>query len=282
MLEVSPGESGNPYQPPLATIHPEILRRAAVHYSATQSGHADQATAYLDAQFQLLAKLIDTGSRRRVGVIGCGPEATAVRHLASRGFKVRAIDPEQQSVDIAQQRAGAAARIETGTAESLPWQSNSVDIIVCESVLEHVDSPRLALSEMHRCLDTGGVAYIVTTARWQFNARGYNGEFNIPFYNWFPKLVKESYVNVHLHSRPDLANFTPRPAVHWFTFAQLCERGRDAGFARFYSTWDLREADDAADRKPWDKAPLLRWYKKSPWFRALVLTQASVVFMVRR
>ena len=39
----------------------------------------------------------------------------------------------------------------------------------------------------------------------------------------------------HLHYNPSLANFSLRPAVHWWTYADLCRAGREAGFAQFYT-----------------------------------------------
>ena len=100
-----------------------------------------------------------------------------------------------------------------------------------EHVLEHADSPRQSLAEIYRVLIPGGVAYIATSNRYHFSPIGYNGEFNVPFYNWFPDALKEAFVHHHLHFKPSLANYTPRPAVHWFCYSDLCRVGRDAGFA---------------------------------------------------
>ena len=47
-----------------------------------------------------------------------------------------------------------------------------------------------------------------------------------------------------LHYEPQLANYNARPAVHWFSFPDLCRLGREAGFAQFYSPLDL--IDDRA------------------------------------
>jgi hypothetical protein len=106
-----------------------------------------------------------------------------------------------------------------------------------------------------------------------------NGEFNRPLFQWYPASVKESYVHRHLHHDPSLANYTERPAVHWFTFSHLCRIGRDAGFARFYSHLDLK---DETAMTGWKQLAIrsIRW---SPWLRALALTQVgNLVFMVKR
>ena len=98
-----------------------------------------------------------------------------------------------------------------------------------------------------------------------------------------PDIVKESYVYQHLHFKPSLANYTPRPAVHWFSYSDLCKLGRQAGFAQFYSLLDL--VDDASPYIWQSKLRryLLRPMQRCAWFRGMVLTQAGgTIFMLKR
>jgi SAM-dependent methyltransferase len=43
-----------------------------------------------------------------------------------------------------------------GTAESLPVEDGSFDLVICTQVLEHVDDPTQAVREMHRVTAPGG------------------------------------------------------------------------------------------------------------------------------
>ena len=43
-----------------------------------------------------------------------------------------------------------------GDIKRLPFKGNSVDGIICNAVLEHVDNPFQAMSELHRILSKGG------------------------------------------------------------------------------------------------------------------------------
>jgi ubiquinone/menaquinone biosynthesis C-methylase UbiE len=150
-------------------------------------------------------------------------------------------------------------------------------------VLEHVDSPPLALNEVFRVLRPGGVLYIYTTNRWKLSLRGFTGEYSVPFINWFPRVVQESYVFQMLHYDPALANFNARPAVHWFTYPDLCRLGRDAGFAQFYSPLDLVDTSS-----PFVSGSRLRRFvldkvRYRPWLRGLALTQSGgAIFMYKR
>ena len=47
-----------------------------------------------------------------------------------------------------------------GDIHDLPLPDNSVDAIICMSVLEHVEEPHRAVAEMHRVLKPGGFCYI--------------------------------------------------------------------------------------------------------------------------
>ena len=181
------------------------------------------------------------------------------------------------------QALGDAGRIQVGTAESLPLEPESQRVLLLESVLEHVDSPIKALAEAYRVLAPGGVLYVYTTNRLRLSPLGRNGEFNVRFYNWFPAIVKESYVYKHLHYDPSLANYSVRPAVHWFTFAELCKLGREVGFAQFYSLIDLVDSNAASVKRGWFRRWLVQHCRYHPWLRSLGLTQyGSSIFMLKR
>jgi SAM-dependent methyltransferase len=177
-------------------------------------------------------------------------------------------------VESARAWLGDEGLVVEGRAEQLPLASSSQRIVLLESVLEHVDATSRALAEIHRVLEPGGALFVTTTNRHALAFR--NGEFNVPFYQWLPPALKESYVFFHLHHRPSLANYSERPAVHWFSFADLCRLGREAGFSRFYSHVDLTDVEAVPEHAGLTqrlRRTLLRGAQRSPWLRALVLTQ---------
>ena len=51
---------------------------------------------------------------------------------------------------------------DVGSAEDLPYEDESFDLILCTQVREHLPEPAVALSEMHRVLRPGGSALIST------------------------------------------------------------------------------------------------------------------------
>ncbi len=52
----------------------------------------------------------------------------------------------------------------------LPFEDDSVDQIICDQVLEHVQNPSAAVAEMHRVLRSGGYAYVSVPFMYPFHA----------------------------------------------------------------------------------------------------------------
>jgi ubiquinone/menaquinone biosynthesis C-methylase UbiE len=242
-------------------------------------------TPIIEMILSYLDRLIDIEERRNLLVVGCGPRPEAMRVLRRMGFNVVGVEPVPDFVLAARRHLEDEDAVLKGSAEDLPSANASQDVVVLESVLEHVESVGRSLAEAHRVLAPGGVAYITTTNR--LLLRSHDAEFNVRFFPWLPSVVKESYVFRHLHYEPSLANYTERPAVHWFTFAELCELGREAGFYQFYSHLDLKSAlassFSGSDLVRRLKAKALTHVQSSPWLRALALSQrGGTIFMVKR
>lgn len=96
--------------------------------------------------------------------VGCGVGhwgQRLMRHLGE-DTKMYGVDPEAAWLNKAKERAqklGIANRSEfrVGTAEQLPFENNSVDMITCQTLLIHVPNLQKALQEMIRVLKPNGL-----------------------------------------------------------------------------------------------------------------------------
>jgi SAM-dependent methyltransferase len=262
----------------LAQGYPD-LESLGVRYFQDHQGRIPSAPEILGC----IARLIDLSQGiNRIVDVGCGPNPVNVHQLLKMGYDAIGVEPVVPYVATAKEFLGDSNRVYQGSAESLPFADASVRVVLMQSVLEHVDSPPLTLAEAYRVLVPDGVLYVSATNRHRVSLTGDNGEFRKRFYNWFPAVVKESYVFHHLHYDPSLANFSPRPAVHWFTYSELCQLGRSVGFAQFYSKIDLADPNNVyAQRSVWRRL-LLRRIQNSVWLRALALTQIGHIIMWKR
>lgn len=64
------------------------------------------------------------------------------------------------------------------SAYALPFASGSIDLVICESLFEHLEQPERAVREMHRILKPGGTLYVVTPFMLGFHSSPHD------FYRW--------------------------------------------------------------------------------------------------
>jgi 2-polyprenyl-3-methyl-5-hydroxy-6-metoxy-1,4-benzoquinol methylase len=105
------------------------------------------------------------GSLRDVdlGDFGCGYHASFVRSVLPEVASVTLGDIDLASDLIEHPKITAIKGDLPGTLERVP--SSSLDVVLCLSVLEHLDEPDQALSHFHRMLRPGGVC-VVNVPTW--------------------------------------------------------------------------------------------------------------------
>jgi SAM-dependent methyltransferase len=261
----------------LSTGFPDMERRGAEFQAHSQDSGQPSGHLYIHAFMDCMKRLIDVDGK--VLLLGCGPRPYALRWLRENGYDAEGIEPVEISVKTAKE----FGPVHLGSAEMIPFRDESCKAVFMESVLEHVDSPEKSLAECYRVLEPGGALFVYTTNRWKINLRGFNGEYQVPFFNWFPRIVQESYVFQAIHYRPELANYNARPAFHWFTYPDLCRLGRGAGFGQFYSTLDLADVNNKLIARSKFRRFFLNKVRYNPWLRSLALTQAGgAIFMLKR
>jgi SAM-dependent methyltransferase len=119
-----------------------------------------------DSLFDLVAGLGLLPSSRVVDV-GCGRGRQAIELARRFGFEVLGIDPVDRYQEAAIQTAAPATgsvAFQEGTAESIPRDPSSVDLIFCRESLMWADLDA-AISEFWRVLHSGGrgLIYLVLT-----------------------------------------------------------------------------------------------------------------------
>jgi ubiquinone/menaquinone biosynthesis C-methylase UbiE len=95
--------------------------------------------------------------------VGPGPGYLAIE-LASRGYRVSALDVSTWAVATTQRNAAVAGvdvDVRHGSALAMPFADASFDGVVCVDVLKNFSDPIGVLNEMHRVLRPGGEASIV-------------------------------------------------------------------------------------------------------------------------
>jgi len=172
-------------------------------------------------EYQQFAHLLPQRQQLRVLDIGCGTGAWSV-HWAARGCRVTGVDFDPEFVARAKLREHLAGENVfkgiVADATRLPPDIGEFDVVLLNSLLEHVPDWRAVINEAVRALAPGGVLLLATTNR----HHPFQGEVNhFPFYPWLPGPVRDRALAWIMKHRRDLVNYTDFPAVHWFSYPQL-------------------------------------------------------------
>lgn len=153
-----------------SALRPRVLESSPVHEAS--EAHAYDAMVrrhgwLLNAPFvELVARAARGLARGRVLDIGSGPGripiALALRHP---GWQIVGTDPaaDMRAAAAAHaEAAGVASRVRfvDGTAERLPFESGSFDLVISHFALHHVARPERMFDECARVLRGGGKAVI--------------------------------------------------------------------------------------------------------------------------
>lgn len=110
----------------------------------------------------------DVAARLRAGDAlldaGCGRTAPVLSKFRGKARRLIGIDL------VAFADAGEGLELINSNLEQIPLDAESVDIVMCRSVMEHVDDPSAVYAEMYRVLKPGGVFIFLTANLWDYAA----------------------------------------------------------------------------------------------------------------
>jgi len=204
-------------------------------------------------EYQRFEALLPKRKSLSVLDIGCGTGAWSV-HWVARGYKVTGVDFDSEFVARARCRENLTdPGVFTGIvadATRLPADIGQFDVVVLNSLLEHVPDWHAAVRGAARVLAPGGLLLLTTTNR----HHPFQGEVNhFPFYPWLPGAVRDRVLAWIMKHRRDLVNYTDFPAVHWFTYPQLKGELRGLGL-QVYDRLDLMRREQMTGARS-----LARW-----------------------
>ena len=108
--------------------------------------------------FETVALPVHSFSPSTILDAGCG-EGFFSDFLARRNdnWSVTGTDLSADAIAYAHKLFGSRVQFATANIYQLPFKDNSFDVVVCSEVLEHLDDPLLALTEIIRVARTGVV-----------------------------------------------------------------------------------------------------------------------------
>jgi ubiquinone/menaquinone biosynthesis C-methylase UbiE len=138
---------------------PEMEGMVARWYTGIRSS-GKQVEEYRRQAIRLTAGLPDGA---HILEVAPGPGYLAIEMARSGRFRVSGLDISRTFVKIATEKAaeaGVPADFHNGDAGSMPFESGTFDLVVCQAAFKNFTQPGNALAEMHRVLRNGGIAVI--------------------------------------------------------------------------------------------------------------------------
>jgi len=176
------------------------------------------------------ARVLDVGAAAGGFLVACD----------QLGYRCEGIEPWEEarhnSIKLSE-HLGIPLHIKDGTAESIPFDSNTFDVVHAASVIEHVLDVEKAIEEIYRVLKPGGVLWFNAASAMcprQEEIRGF------PLFGWYPDPLKRRIMNWAKDIKPHLIGHTKTPAINWFTPSKARALLRRHGFRKVYDRWDLR------------------------------------------
>jgi len=108
--------------------------------------------------------ILESGKATRVLDCGCGDGYHAVTAELVQQNQIQLVGVDVAFAALSGNRL--MKRKAVADAEALPFEKSSFDLVVCESVLEHLLAPELFLQEAFRVLQPSGRLMILTSGRW--------------------------------------------------------------------------------------------------------------------
>jgi SAM-dependent methyltransferase len=205
------------------------------HYSYTVYADPDTARSFDDrrfggpigdlvagAQAAVLTSFAGRIHDRPVLDVGTGTGRAALL-LAREGARVTAVDPSEQMLTIARQRAaaeGARIRFDVGDAHALAFPDRGFEVVVCLRVLMHTARWRVSVAELCRVAErlvvvdypsAYSVALFQAMARRALHAAGVRTE---PYRVFTPRAIADAFAGCGFRVRSVHRQFVLPIALH--------------------------------------------------------------------
>ena len=181
--------------------------------TTSKQSHANADRVLRESKARRIERIVReaAGDLARSDVLDIG---TGAGHIASYlRPRVRSL----LSIDVVDERVARDFEFQLVDSERLPLADGSMDIVVSNHVIEHVEDQRLHLREIRRVLRARGVCYLATPNRFAV----LEPHFRLPLLSWMPAGMRDRYVRAARRG----ARFDVTP----LTYSELASLAAEAG-----------------------------------------------------
>lgn len=124
--------------------------------------------------------------------IGCS--SGIITSLLGEHFSMAiGLDIDQEAIEFADKHTHShRVRFMIADSMSLPFQDDSMDVVVCNHIYEHVPEAHQMMAEIHRVLREDGFCYFSAGNKYVFM----EGHYHLPLLSWLPKPFAHLYLKL--------------------------------------------------------------------------------------
>ena len=138
-------------------------------------------------------KYIENKSLKDFSVLDIGCSTGIIDNYLSNRFKrMIGIDIDENSIKIAKKNyIKENLGFQVTTFEEIK-QNNFFDLIICNSILEHVPDQKKLLASIYRLLKGGGICFLAVPNKFALK----EAHYDLYFLSWFPQVVANLYLKI--------------------------------------------------------------------------------------
>lgn len=223
-----------------------------------ETARNEHSTEDFDTILARIGRVAQIPAGARILEVGVGT-GWLLRRLGELGYVCEGVEYNEMIRDHA--AAATGVPIHLGSIETVNLPSSAFDVVLAESVFEHVPDHREGFRNIHRALKPGGVLHFTSTNKFARKSGEFEG---VPLYGWYPRAIRW-----RIRTRSERSGVNAESAFfdwHQFTHQGLRRDFRRAGFARVYDRFELIRADE----KTGAKRAVISAYKHVPPLKELV------------
>jgi SAM-dependent methyltransferase len=249
-------------------IHREELSDVTRYIENHRHQTLDDNREEYNATMKILRRYIQPGAETPMLEIGTGTGAFPLMCRLD-GIPCDGVEISPQLVEYAVEFAkqyNLESTIRLGNIEDQEIGEARYQIIVCNSVFEHIEHWRPALKKIFKALKPGGVFLFSSTNKFSFTS----GEYKFPLYGWLPDQWR--YALRRKMQGPDIMKLGID--FNQFRYPVLRKAFQETGYNEIYDLVDLADPVSAVKKR------ILNLARVSPVFKWPVLTFNSATVMV--
>lgn len=130
--------------------------RTKNHFDETAEDYNNSSDGkFVNSMYDSLVNEIQKSEHGKILDVGCG-NANLFKLLPDRKYELYGVDFSEKMIDEAEKTCKTEATFAVADAESLPFDDDTFDIIVCNASFHHYTHPDTVLGEMYRVLRHNG------------------------------------------------------------------------------------------------------------------------------